>query len=289
MSPSTGCPRVFVAPTKARRPSSSSERTSISTPAISSIFFTAFLRFLASRIAAVATVRIASAPELLRELDLSADDVADLGDLVLGHGSVPLRVGADLRVGALLHDFAELAFLRLGDEHARGVRADVDRRAEHRQVPRRVWQTERITQAVQTPDNGLFTSHSPDMTPDLGPVRAKLSLQWRNFSLAVPSIRRRTRTGPADVFSALAGRARSDGPARMVAVRAPLEVLRGGRFLPRPGRRAAAQRARGHAPRHPSRRGAPRGARRRPGFAASSTRPPACGSERQQATGRWTG
>ena len=51
-----------MAPTKASRPSSSSDSTSTSTPARRSISFTACLRFFASRIAAVATVRIASAP-----------------------------------------------------------------------------------------------------------------------------------------------------------------------------------------------------------------------------------
>ncbi len=62
ISPSTGCPSAFVAPMKAKRPSSSSLRTSTSTPASRSISATTLSRFLASRIAAVATVLIASAP-----------------------------------------------------------------------------------------------------------------------------------------------------------------------------------------------------------------------------------
>jgi hypothetical protein len=47
---------------KARRPSSSSSSTSTSTPAASSISLTTLSRFFASRIAAVATVLITSAP-----------------------------------------------------------------------------------------------------------------------------------------------------------------------------------------------------------------------------------
>ena len=47
---------------KAKRPSSSSLRTSTSTPASRLISATTLSRFLASRIAAVATVLIASAP-----------------------------------------------------------------------------------------------------------------------------------------------------------------------------------------------------------------------------------
>ena len=70
--------------------------------------------------------------ELLSEPDLGAHDLCGLGDLLVRDAAVALRVGADLRVGALLHHLAELALLRLGDEHARRVRADVDGRAEHR-------------------------------------------------------------------------------------------------------------------------------------------------------------
>ena len=60
--PSTGWPSDLVAPMKASRPSSSSLRTSTSTPAASSISSTTLSRFLASRIAAVATALITSAP-----------------------------------------------------------------------------------------------------------------------------------------------------------------------------------------------------------------------------------
>src|SRR6266498_4175877 len=60
--PSTGWLRDLVAPMNAKRPSSSSSRTSTSTPAISSISSTTLSRFLASRIAAVATVLTVSAP-----------------------------------------------------------------------------------------------------------------------------------------------------------------------------------------------------------------------------------
>ena len=69
--------------------------------------------------------------ELVGEPDLSRDDVGDLGDLLVGDLAAGLGVAADLRVGALLHDLAQLALVGLGDEHARGVGADVDRRSEH--------------------------------------------------------------------------------------------------------------------------------------------------------------
>ncbi len=62
ISPSTGCPRVLVAPMNASRPSSSSERTSTPIPAASAIRCAAASAFFDSRIAAVATIRIASAP-----------------------------------------------------------------------------------------------------------------------------------------------------------------------------------------------------------------------------------
>ena len=62
ISPSTGCPRVLVAPMNASRPSSSSLRISTSSPAAVAIRFAASSAFFASRTAAVATIRIASAP-----------------------------------------------------------------------------------------------------------------------------------------------------------------------------------------------------------------------------------
>ncbi len=60
--PSTGWPSDLVAPRKASRPSASSLRTSTPIAASSSIAFTNSSRFLASRIAAVATILITSAP-----------------------------------------------------------------------------------------------------------------------------------------------------------------------------------------------------------------------------------
>ncbi len=60
--PFTGWPSDLVAPMNAKRPSSSSSRTSTSTPAISSISSTTLSRFFASRMAAVATVFTTSAP-----------------------------------------------------------------------------------------------------------------------------------------------------------------------------------------------------------------------------------
>ena len=70
-------------------------------------------------------------PELLGEPHLGGDDLGELGDLLVGDLALALRVLVEARVGALLHHLAQLALLRLGDEHAGGVRADVDRRAEH--------------------------------------------------------------------------------------------------------------------------------------------------------------
>jgi hypothetical protein len=62
ISPSTGWPRVFVAPMKARRPSSSSLSTSTSRPHASAMRFATSSEFFDSRMAAVATTRNASAP-----------------------------------------------------------------------------------------------------------------------------------------------------------------------------------------------------------------------------------
>ena len=62
ISPSTGWPSVFVAPMNASRPSSSSPRTSTGTPATRPISAAASAAFLDSRMAAVATTRIASEP-----------------------------------------------------------------------------------------------------------------------------------------------------------------------------------------------------------------------------------
>ena len=62
MLPSTAWPSDLVAPRKARRPSSSSSSTTTSTPACLEILLATFSLFLASRIAAVATVLITSAP-----------------------------------------------------------------------------------------------------------------------------------------------------------------------------------------------------------------------------------
>ncbi len=60
--PLTGCPSVLVAPMKERRPSSFSLRTSTSTPETSEIAWITSSRLRASRMAAVATGLITSAP-----------------------------------------------------------------------------------------------------------------------------------------------------------------------------------------------------------------------------------
>jgi hypothetical protein len=62
ISPSTGCPSPLVAPMKERRPSSSSGRISIGTPAVAATASAASSPLRASRTAAVATARISSAP-----------------------------------------------------------------------------------------------------------------------------------------------------------------------------------------------------------------------------------
>ena len=67
----------------------------------------------------------------VREANLGRDDVADLLDLLLGDRAVLEQALVDARIGALLHDLAQLPLLGLGDEHACRVGADVDRGAEH--------------------------------------------------------------------------------------------------------------------------------------------------------------
>ena len=96
ISPSTGWPRVLVAPTKASRPSSSSLRTSTGIPATREISATTASRLVASRIAAVATTDRLGA-QLLREADLGGDHLGDLGDLLvvdrpLCFDAFPIRV-----------------------------------------------------------------------------------------------------------------------------------------------------------------------------------------------------
>ena len=71
--------------------------------------------------------------ELLSEPDLGRDHLGDLVDLLGIDRAVVLRGLVDPRVGALLHHLPKLAVLRLGDEHAGRVGADVYRRAEHYQ------------------------------------------------------------------------------------------------------------------------------------------------------------
>ena len=84
---------------------------------------------LANRRRGHGTYRLGS--HLLGEPDLGGDRLGELGDLVGVDRPVVLRGLADPRVGALLHHLAKLALLRLGDQHAGGVRTDVDRRAQH--------------------------------------------------------------------------------------------------------------------------------------------------------------
>ncbi len=116
---------------KASRPSSSSLRISTSTPAASPMRLAASSAFFASRIAAVATIRIASAPSssASRTCVATTSAISSIFSSVIR--ALALRVLLEARVGALLHHLAQLSLLRLGNEHARGVRPDVDRGAEH--------------------------------------------------------------------------------------------------------------------------------------------------------------
>ena len=70
--------------------------------------------------------------ELLGEAELRRHRLGDLGDLLVRDLALRLRGVVDPRVGALLHDRPQLTLLGLSDEHPGRVRADVDRRAEHR-------------------------------------------------------------------------------------------------------------------------------------------------------------
>src|SRR3954451_9606576 len=69
--------------------------------------------------------------DLLGEAQLRGNHVGDLIDLRGVDRTLVLRGLVDPRVAPLLHHLAELPVLRLGHEHTRGVRADVDGGAEH--------------------------------------------------------------------------------------------------------------------------------------------------------------
>ena len=140
--PSTGWPRVLVAPMKERRPSSSSLRTSTSTPAASPISLAACspLARLAHRGGGDRADRLGA--ELARQADLGGDDLGDLLDLVGTDRSVVVDRLVDAGVGALLHHLFQLAVDRLRHEHARRIGADIYGGAEHPggvlNIPRRL-------------------------------------------------------------------------------------------------------------------------------------------------------
>ena len=122
MLPSTAWPSDLVAPRKASRPSSSSSRTSTSTPASFEILLATFSLFLASRIAAVATVLITSAPISWARRTCVVDHLGDLGDLLVAELSLALgEVLADPRVGALLHHLPQAGSSRARRRAARVV------------------------------------------------------------------------------------------------------------------------------------------------------------------------
>ena len=127
-----GMPSPLVAPMKERRPSSSSLRTSTETPAISATLRAASSPFDASRIAAVATARMVSAPSSRASRTCVATTSATcstFSDGIYPRPSVERLV--DPRIGPLLHDLLELAVDRLRHEHARRIRADIYSRTEH--------------------------------------------------------------------------------------------------------------------------------------------------------------
>ena len=104
--------------------------------------------------------------ELLSEPNLGGDDVGDLGDLAGRDRAVLLlRALDDPRVGALLHDLAELAFVGLGHEHASGIRADVDRGAEHLPEP------DLVRGTARGPLANRHRSHPTILTPATAELR----------------------------------------------------------------------------------------------------------------------
>ena len=130
-SPSTTWPSVRVAPTNARRPSSCSLRISTGRPHARVISSTTSSRLAASRIAAVATMRIASASSSSASRTWVATASATSATFCGADRAVGTERLAQPGEGLLVHHAAQLAVIGLGDQHARGVRADVDRRAPH--------------------------------------------------------------------------------------------------------------------------------------------------------------
>ena len=124
----------------------------------------------------MATIRIASAPSssASRTWVVTTSAISAIFSSVIR--PLRLRVLVEPRVGALLHHLAELALLGLGDQHARRIRADVDRRAEHCAIDHGK------SHGCATPESGLvtamFTSRSPRVSRNLRVRAANLATRW---------------------------------------------------------------------------------------------------------------
>ena len=131
ISPSTTCPSVRVAPTNASRPSSCS-REDLDREA-------ARARDLVAHVLAVGGLahrcrrddadRVGI--QLLGQAHLRGDRVSDLDDLVGNDRAVGSERLPQPGKGLLVHHSAQLTVIGLGDQHARGVRPDIDCRAPH--------------------------------------------------------------------------------------------------------------------------------------------------------------
>ena len=148
--PSTGWPRVLVAPMKESLPSSSSLQHVDPHPG----------RLADRRRHRLAVAGLADrrgrdradllGAELAGQPHLGGHHLADLIDLLRPDRPVAVERLVDPRVGALLHHLLQLPVDRLGDEHAGRVGADIYGSAEHRGGSPPCSQTRRIS----TPGEG---------------------------------------------------------------------------------------------------------------------------------------
>ena len=128
--PSSGWPSVRVAPRKASRASSLPSRISTSTPPSSRIAAanSSWLAAAADRRRGHDAHRVRA--ELLDQAALLGHHAGDLVDL-LARDLAALEALAQPGEGPPLEHLAQAAVLDVGDQHARGVGADVDAGAEH--------------------------------------------------------------------------------------------------------------------------------------------------------------
>jgi sugar phosphate isomerase/epimerase len=165
-------------------------------------------RFRASRIAAVATGRITFAPSSSARRTWVATTSATSSIFAWSIAPSPPSL-ADPGVGALLHHLAQLPFGRLGDEHAGGVGADVDRGAEH---------------------PGRAGSIIADATDTPVPARAEKHALYRHFTGASHGGAGRAEHSLEDGHRPAAQAPRPQRPAGLVAGGAAGQELRGGRL-----------------------------------------------------------